>query len=189
MPSGSGTVAVASFGSGQLLVYDTKRKTRIGLYDLPDRASAPYAVTWDPVRKVVWIPTSNADAIYRFDPKTASFGVLPMPRGGAYLRMIDVDPPTGRLITSYANIVEQAHGPRMALVIDPGDGAYDRASGARTTRAARATTAATAGTAGALSAGAAAAPSPGAAGSPRPTGTDGAARHRLETNAFLENGL
>ena len=32
---------------------------------------------------------------------------------------------TGNLVTSYANIVEHVHGPRMALIIDPGDGAYD----------------------------------------------------------------
>ena len=114
------------FGSGQLVVHDTRARKTLGTYDLPDRASAPYAVTWDPVRKVVWIPTSNSDVIYRFDPKDGSFGVLPMPRSGAYLRMIDIDPATGRLITSYANIVEQAHGPRMAVVVDPGDGAYDR---------------------------------------------------------------
>ena len=38
--------------------------------------------------------------------------------------MLDVDPQTGVLITSYANIVENVHGPRMALIIDPGDGAY-----------------------------------------------------------------
>src|SRR5690606_33862417 len=30
----------------------------------------------------------------------------------------------GVLITSYANIVDIVQGPRMALVIDPGDGAY-----------------------------------------------------------------
>ena len=34
------------------------------------------------------------------------------------LRMIDVDEETGELFTSYANIVENSHGPRMALVID-----------------------------------------------------------------------
>src|SRR5690606_25081506 len=37
---------------------------------------------------------------------------------------IDVDPRTGVLITSYANIVDIVQGPRMALIIDPGDGAY-----------------------------------------------------------------
>lgn len=122
--SDQGVLYVPLFGSGQLVEYDTRTRRQLGTYSLPDRSSAPYAATWDPVRKVLWIPTSNGDAIYRFDPRDKSFGVLPMPRQNAYLRMIDVDEETGELITSYANIVEYSHGPRMALVIDPGDGAY-----------------------------------------------------------------
>jgi cytochrome c len=122
--SDQGILYVPLYGRGQLIEYDTRAHKQVGIYDLPDLASAPYAVTWDPVRKVVWIPTSNADAIYRFNPADKSFAVLPMPRTGAMLRMVDVDPETGHLITSYANIVEQVHGPRMALIIDPGDDAY-----------------------------------------------------------------
>jgi len=114
----------ALYGSGQLAELDAKRGELVGLYDLPDTASAPYSTTWDPVRRVVWIATSNGDVIYRFDPRTKSFGVLPLPREQAFLRMIDVDPRTGVLITSYANIVDIVQGPRMALIIDPGDGAY-----------------------------------------------------------------
>jgi hypothetical protein len=38
--------------------------------------------------------------------------------------MIDIDPATGVLIASTANIVEVVNGPRMAMIIDPGDGAY-----------------------------------------------------------------
>ena len=112
---------VALYGAGQLIAYDTRANKQVGIYDLPDRASAPYSATWDPLRKVVWIPTSNADVIYRFDPKTRQFSVLPLPRPGAFLRMLDVEPDTGLLITSYANIVQNVHGPRMALIIDPGD--------------------------------------------------------------------
>jgi len=115
---------VPLYGRGQLVVYDTRAHKTLGTYDLPDRASAPYAVTWDPVRRVVWIPTSNADAIYRFNPADRSFAVLPLPRHGALVRMVDVDPATGWLIGSYGNIVEQVQGPRMALIIDPGDDAY-----------------------------------------------------------------
>ena len=115
---------VPLFGSGQLIEYDTRARRQLGIYDLPDTGSAPYAVTWDPVREVVWIATANADAIYRFDPADKSFGVLPMPRAGAFLRMIDIDPKSGILVTSYANIIEFVQGPRMALTIDPGDGAY-----------------------------------------------------------------
>ena len=115
---------VPLYGAGQLLAYDTRKRRQIGVYDLPDRGSAPYAVTWDPVRKVVWIPTSNADVIYRFNPADGTFGVIPLPRQRAFLRMIDVDPKTGVLVTSYANIVQYGHGPRMALLVDPGDSAY-----------------------------------------------------------------
>lgn len=115
---------MALYGGGQLAEFDTKTRKMIGVYDLPDTASAPYATTWDPLRKVVWIATSNGDVIYRFDPKTKQFGVLPLPREQAFLRMIDVDPKTGVLVTSYANIVDIVQGPRMALVIDPGDGVY-----------------------------------------------------------------
>ena len=70
---------------------------------------------------MVWVVTSNADVIYRFDPATKKFSVLPLPRAGAFLRMVDVDPDTGVLITAYANIRTDVHGPRMALLIDPGD--------------------------------------------------------------------
>jgi streptogramin lyase len=115
---------VPLYGSGQLVEYDTKAREQIGIYDLPDTGSAPYAVTWDPVRKVVWIATSNADVIYSFDPETSTFGVIPLPRTDAFLRMIDIDPDSGVLVTSYANVVGHVHGPRMALIVDPGDDAY-----------------------------------------------------------------
>ena len=112
---------VPLYGSGQLVEYDTRAARQVGVYDLPDRASAPYAVTWDSVRQVVWVSTSNADAIYRFDPHTKTFGVMPLPRERAFLRMLFVDPATGFLVSSYANVPERVHGPRMALIIDPGD--------------------------------------------------------------------
>jgi streptogramin lyase/cytochrome c551/c552 len=115
---------LALYGSGQIAEFDTKSRSMIGVHDLPDTGSAPYATTWDPVRRVVWIATANGDVIYRFDPRTKQVGVLPMPRTQAFLRMIDVDPRTGVLVTSYANIVDIVQGPRMALIVDPGDGAY-----------------------------------------------------------------
>jgi streptogramin lyase len=80
------------------------------------------------VRKVVWISTSNADVIYRFDPKTRAFGVLPLPRERGFLRMVHVDRRSGALVTSYANIVEHVRGPRMALLIDLGDDAVKAAA-------------------------------------------------------------
>jgi virginiamycin B lyase len=121
--SDDGVLYLALYGAGQLAAYDTKAGRMVAVYDLPDRASAPYATSWDPIRRVVWIPTSNADAIYRFDPRTRHFGVLPLPRERGFLRMVYVDRHSGDLVTSYANIVEHVRGPRMALLIHLGDGA------------------------------------------------------------------
>lgn len=115
---------LALYGTGQIAEFDIKTRQMLGIHDLPDTASAPYSVTWDPVRKVVWVPTANGDVIYRFDPVTKNFGVIPMPRERAFLRMIDIDPATGVLVSSYANIVENVNGARMAFIVDPGDGAY-----------------------------------------------------------------
>lgn len=112
---------IALFGAGQIVEYDTRARKVLGTYDLPDRASAPYSVTWDALRRAVWVATSNANAIYRFDPADKSFSVLPLPREGAFLRMLLVDPNSGHLVTSYANLPKRAHGPRMAVLIDPGD--------------------------------------------------------------------
>jgi virginiamycin B lyase len=121
--SDDGVLYLALYGAGQLAAYDTKAGRMVGIFDLPDRASAPYATSWDPIRKVVWIPTSNADVIYRFDPRTRRIGVLPLPRERGFLRMVHVDRASGDLVTSYANIVEHVRGPRMALLIDLGDDA------------------------------------------------------------------
>ena len=112
---------VPLFGSGQIVEYDARTHRQLSVYALPDRASAPYAVTWDTGRQVLWVATSNADLIYRFDPKDHSFGVIPLPRQRAYLRMLQVEPDTGFLVTSYALLPARAPGPRMALIVDPGD--------------------------------------------------------------------
>jgi streptogramin lyase len=115
---------MALYGTGQIAEFDIKSRTMIAIHDLPDTGSAPYALTWDPLRRVVWVATSNNDVIYRFDPATRAYGVLPLPREQTFLRMIDIDPQTGVLVASYANIVENVNGPRMALIVDPGDGVY-----------------------------------------------------------------
>lgn len=127
--SEDGMLYVPLYGAGQLAVYDTNARRMVDVFDLPDRASAPYATTWDSVRKVVWIAASNNDAIYRFDPQSRGFGILPMPRERSFLRILHVDRKSGMLVTSYANIVQQVRGPRMALLIDPGDSASDTAAG------------------------------------------------------------
>jgi len=120
---------VPLFGTGQIVQYDARARRQLAVFDLPDRASAPYAVTWDAVRQVLWIATSNADLIYRFDPQDRSFGVIPLPRQRTFLRMLQVEPESGMLATSYGLLPARAPGPRMALIIDPGDG-YPRRGGA-----------------------------------------------------------
>jgi len=115
---------LALYGTGQIAEFDIKTRQMTAIHDLPDTGTAPYAVTWDPVRKVIWVPTANGDVIYRFDPATREYGVIPLPRTQNFLRMIDIDPETGVLVTSNANIVENVNGPRMAMIIDPGDNAY-----------------------------------------------------------------
>ncbi|MDR0781360.1 MAG: hypothetical protein LBF16_11820 [Pseudomonadales bacterium] len=117
---------LALYGTGQLAEFDIKTRKMLGIYDLPDTASAPYAATWDPVRKVVWVASANGNVIQRFDPRSKTFGVLPLPHDGTFLRMIDIDPETGVLVTSSANIVKVVNGPRLALIVDPGDGAYPK---------------------------------------------------------------
>ena len=41
---------VPLYGAGQLIEYDTRADKQLGIYDLPDRGSVPYSVTWDPKR-------------------------------------------------------------------------------------------------------------------------------------------
>jgi len=115
---------LALYGTGQIAEFDIRKREMMAIHDLPDTGAAPYSVTWDNVRRVVWVATANADVIYRFDPVTGSYGVLPLPREQSFMRMIDIDPVSGVLVSSYANIVENVNGPRMALIVEPGDGAY-----------------------------------------------------------------
>ena len=116
---------VALSGDGELLAYDTRNDKVKGRYRLPDPNSSPYGTTWDPVRRVVWVAASNSDMIYRFDPETEEFHVLPMPRKRAFLRMIDIDRKTGDLWTTYAHL-PVGRGPNFAVHIRLSDGAYTK---------------------------------------------------------------
>lgn len=113
-------IYVALSGDGQLLVYDTRARKELPRLDLPDRNSAPYATTWDPKRRVVWVAASNTDAIYRIDPANGAAAVVPLPRKRTYLRMVDIDRSTGDLWTTYAPL-PIGRGPNYAVRIHPGD--------------------------------------------------------------------
>ncbi len=91
-------------GDGSIYVYDAKNHKHLGTYSLPDRNAAPYAVTWDPVRKKVWVANANSNSLYQFDPVTKSFRELPLPRRNSYVRMIAIDQQTADLWLTYAPI-------------------------------------------------------------------------------------
>lgn len=115
-----GHLWVALFGSGQIAKIDMQTAKVTATYDLPDRAAAPYAVTWDERRKTVWVANANSDVVYRLDPKTGTSTVYPLPRPMAYLRQLALDQQTGRLVASYGNYPEGS-GPSMGVVIDVGE--------------------------------------------------------------------
>lgn len=112
-------IYVPLMGSSEVFIYDTRAKKQLARVKLPDRWAATYNVTWDPWRKCLWVGTTNADVIYRMDPKTYAFTRYPLPRPGAFLRMITFDRHTGNLWTAYSATGE---GPQALVELDPGDG-------------------------------------------------------------------
>jgi streptogramin lyase len=115
----SDRIYVPLMGASQIYIYDTRTHKKIARVKLPDRWAAPYNVTWDSWRKCLWIGTTNANVIYRMDPKTYKFTRYPLPSRGAYVRMITFDRHTGNLWTAYSATGE---GPQALVEIDPGDG-------------------------------------------------------------------
>lgn len=113
-------IYVPLMGSSEVFVYDTRAGKELARVKLPDRWAATYNVTWDPWRKCLWVGTTNADVIYRMDPETYAFTRYPLPRKGAFLRMITFDRRTGNLWTAYSATGTDA--PDALVEIDPGDG-------------------------------------------------------------------
>ena len=91
------------------------------------RAAAPYAVAWDEGRKVLWVVTANADAIYRLDPESGAFTVLPLPRRMAFLRQLGVED------ARHERHAAAAAGPRLGAALQLTERA-DTASNRRTKR-------------------------------------------------------
>ncbi len=99
-----GFLWVALSGSSQLLKIDTETGLEAGRYDIPDRGSSPYGVTFDKKRNAVWLATSNSDRIYRFDIDKKTFRQYPLPRKETFLRVIEIDRQNGDLWTTYASL-------------------------------------------------------------------------------------
>ena len=110
---------VPLYGAGQLLAYDTQARKEVGRYDLPNRNAAPYAVTWDPQRKVVWCGTMNANTIYQFNPRTKGWIQYPMPRDGARFRMLTLDG-DGNVWGTYGTFPGRLARPTMIMKLEPG---------------------------------------------------------------------
>lgn len=107
-------------GAGQLFVYDTKAKTEIGRFPLPDRAAATYSVNWDATRNAVWLASGNAAKVYKFDVASKSFTEYPMPRTeGVFIRSVSIDQ-KGDLYFSYAPM-SVLKGPNMVVWLHPDD--------------------------------------------------------------------
>ncbi|MCG2634954.1 MAG: hypothetical protein J4A00_08605 [Gammaproteobacteria bacterium] len=114
-------VYVALSGEGQVWALDSRDPSaKPVLYDLPDRNSAPYSVTWDTHRQALWVATGNNNIIYQLNPATGKFLEFPLPRNDAFLRMIEVDQETGDLWTAYARL-PVGDGPNYAVWMVPGD--------------------------------------------------------------------
>ena len=99
-----GVLWVPLFGKSQLVKIDTETGLEIARYQIPDPGAAPYGITLDKKRNAIWAATSNSDRIYRFDIDGERWRHYPLPRREAFIRMIEVDPESGDVWTTYASL-------------------------------------------------------------------------------------
>ena len=97
-----GTLWIPLFGAGQLVKVDGETGVEQARYTLPDRGAGPYGITYDKKRNAIWAATCNSDRIYRFDIAAKRWRHYPLPRRESYIRMIELDPVTNDVWTSYA---------------------------------------------------------------------------------------
>ncbi|WP_448507595.1 hypothetical protein [Immundisolibacter sp.] len=118
----NGLLYVSLIGAGQVLVYDTKGLKEVERITLPDTASAPYDVMYDPARKALWMGTVNNDSLFRYDLKTRRFSEYPLGIANLNLRIVAIDPKTGDLWISNSPIPSNEPDMRRVFVVHPGDG-------------------------------------------------------------------
>lgn len=99
-----GDLWVPLFGAGQLLKVEGETGAEIGRYTIPDRGAGPYGITLDKRRNAIWAATCNSDRIYRFDIATQAWRHYPLPRRETFIRMIELDPQTGDVWTTYSSL-------------------------------------------------------------------------------------
>ncbi len=108
------------YGAGQLVAYDTRKRTEIGRYDLPDRSAGPYSVTWDHVRRVPWVGSTNSNKIYRFDPKTKMWVQYLMPRDTARFWVLQLDA-DDNIWGTYGSFQGELNRSNMVMMLKPGE--------------------------------------------------------------------
>jgi virginiamycin B lyase len=108
-----GTLWVPLFGASQLVKIDGDTGEELGRWQIPDRGAAPYGITIDKKRNAIWAATSNSDRIYRFDIDTQKWRHYPMPRAETYIRMIELDPETGDVWTTYSSLPVGRRDPKV----------------------------------------------------------------------------
>jgi streptogramin lyase len=111
---------VPLYGAGTLLEYDARARREIARYPLPDTAAAPYNLSYDYKRRLIWLGSANADRIFRFDIASKKFTQYPLPHHKTFLRMFALDKDSGEVWTTYAAL-PVGSGPKAIVMLKPGE--------------------------------------------------------------------
>ncbi len=116
-----GLLYVSLIGAGQILVYDTAALREVERITLPDTASAPYDVMYDPTRRALWMGTVNNDSLFRYDLDTRRFSEYPLAIAHLNMRIIAVDANSGDLWIANSPIPYNEPAMRRVFMVHPGD--------------------------------------------------------------------
>ncbi len=117
----NGLLYVSLIGAGQVLVYDTHKLREVERITLPDAASAPYDVMYDPARKALWMGTVNNDSLFRYDLATRRFSEYPLGIAHLNLRIVAIDDKSGDLWIANSPIPSNEPDMRRVFMVHPGD--------------------------------------------------------------------
>jgi len=108
-------------GSGQISVIDGKKLKEIKRIDLPDRGSAPYAISLDTRRNALWVATVNNDSLFKYDLGSGKFTEYPVGIKDLHMRMIAIDKKSGDLWIASSPIPSNESEMRRLFLYHPGD--------------------------------------------------------------------